>query len=103
MTIPIFDPQSKALILNWDQTIEKQIKIKLITNRDPSQLSMETLKTILEQGDAAWVARQMIKKKKIFRGFVKLLLHETWIKKSFSVLYFWTLLMLQQKPYPPKF
>ena len=62
----------------WTGSVPAQEIVKMITNRDPSQLSTETLKTILEQGDASWIARQMIKKKKIFDGFIKLLLHETW-------------------------
>lgn len=62
----------------WTGSVHTEEIIKMITSRDPSQLSAETLKTILEQGDAAWLTQQMIKKKKIFHGFIKLLLHETW-------------------------
>jgi len=62
----------------WTGSVSIEEIVKMITNRDPSQLSAETLKTILEQGDASWIAQQMIKKKKIFDGFIKLLIHETW-------------------------
>jgi hypothetical protein len=62
----------------WTGSVPAQEIVKMITSRDPSQLSAETLKTILEQGDASWIAQQMIKKKKIFDGFIKLLLNETW-------------------------
>jgi hypothetical protein len=62
----------------WTGNVAALEIVKMIASRDPSQLSDETLKTILEQGDAAWIAREMRKKKKIFDGFVKLLIHETW-------------------------
>ncbi len=50
----------------------------MITDRDPSQLSASTLKNIIEQGDASWIAKKMIEQEKIFNGFIKLLLHEIW-------------------------
>ncbi|RLB99077.1 MAG: hypothetical protein DRH90_21035 [Deltaproteobacteria bacterium] len=62
----------------WTGEVTAQEIIEIITNRDPSQLSAATLKNILEQGDASWIARQMMEKGKIFDGFIKLLLHETW-------------------------
>ena len=62
----------------WTGSVAAEEIIEMITNRDPSQLSAGTLKTILEQGDAAWIARQMIEKKMIFDSFVQLLIHETW-------------------------
>ncbi len=62
----------------WTGEVSAQEVIKMITDRDPSQLSAVTLKNIIEQGDASWIAGQMIEKKKIFDGFIKLLLHEVW-------------------------
>jgi len=62
----------------WTGSVHPQEIVKMIIDRDPSQLSVQTLKTILEQGDAAWIAQQMIKKEKIFDAFIKLLLHKTW-------------------------
>ncbi len=62
----------------WTGSVHLQEIVKMIIDRDPSQLSTQTLKTILEQGDAAWIAQQMIKKGKIFDAFIKLLLHKTW-------------------------
>jgi len=52
--------------------------IDMIIDRDPSQLGMDTLKTIMEQGDAAWIARQMIAGNTIFKAFVQLLYHPAW-------------------------
>lgn len=62
----------------WTQNIDQQEIIKMIINRDPSQLSAQTLQTVLEQGDAEWITDQMIKKGIIFDGFLKLILHPTW-------------------------
>ncbi|MBU8911468.1 MAG: thioredoxin family protein [Desulfobacterales bacterium] len=62
----------------WTGSVSADEIVKMITSRDPSQLSAKTLKTILEQGDASWITRQIIEKGKIFDTFIKLLLHETW-------------------------
>lgn len=52
--------------------------LSMILNRDPAGLSTATLKNILENGDADWIAEEMIKRGKIFEGFPGLLVHETW-------------------------
>jgi len=62
----------------WTGEVTAQEIIEIIINRDPSQLSATSLKNILEQGDASWIARQMMEKGEIFDGFIQLLLHETW-------------------------
>ena len=62
----------------WTGEVTTQEIIEIIINRDPSQLSATSLKNILEQGDASWIARQMMEKGEIFDGFIQLLLHETW-------------------------
>ncbi len=62
----------------WTGEVTAQEIVEIITNRDPSQLSAATLKNILEEGDATWIAKQMMEKGEIFDGFIKLLLHEIW-------------------------
>ncbi len=62
----------------WTGSVMAEEIIRMITSRDPSQLSAGTLKTILEQGDASWITQAMIEKDDIFEAFIKLLLHETW-------------------------
>ncbi len=62
----------------WTGHVNAGEILNMILHRDPSQLSPETLKTILEQGDASWITRQMIEKKRIFDGFIALLLDDTW-------------------------
>lgn len=62
----------------WTGHVSAGEIINMILHRDPSQLSPETLQTILEQGDASWITRQMIAANQIFEGFTALLLHDTW-------------------------
>ena len=52
--------------------------LNMALHRDPVQLSAGSLQTILEQGDAAWITRQLVEKNQIFDGFMALLLHDTW-------------------------
>lgn len=62
----------------WTGHVNADEILNMITHRDPSKLSAGTLQTILEQGDAAWITRQMKEKRLIFDGFITLLLHDTW-------------------------
>lgn len=62
----------------WTGQVPALEIVKMITGRDPSQLSAGTLKTILEQGDAAWITRQMMDKGAVFDAFITLLVHDTW-------------------------
>ncbi len=62
----------------WTGQVSTDEILSMILHRDPSQLSAGTLQTILEQGDAAWITRQMKEKNQIFDGFLTLLLHHTW-------------------------
>jgi hypothetical protein len=62
----------------WTGQVSAQEILDIILSRDPSRLSPDTLKNILEQGDAGWIIQAMIKKNQIFDSFIKLLLHENW-------------------------
>ncbi len=71
-----------CLILDQDyrwtgQTSQREI-LDMMVRPDPSQLGPDTLKNILEQGDARWICQQMIQAGHIFNGFAALLLHSTW-------------------------
>lgn len=52
--------------------------LKMAVSRDPSTLSTATLKHIMEEGDASWIAGQMAEKKKIFDNFVHLICYPLW-------------------------
>ena len=62
----------------WAGAVAAEEVLSMITQRDVSSLSSQTLKTILEQGDADWISREMIQAGTIFQGFVQLLFHDTW-------------------------
>jgi hypothetical protein len=62
----------------WTGKVSSDEILNMIKTRDPSQLSVDTLKTVLEQGDAAWITKKMIEKQSIFGTFIELILHETW-------------------------
>lgn len=62
----------------WIGAVGAREILSMILGQAPSQLSAQTLKTILEKGDADWISRQMIQADRIFEGFVQLLLDETW-------------------------
>ena len=62
----------------WTGAVTAKEVLSMITQRDVSLLSSQTLKTILEQGDADWISREMIQADTIFQGFVQLLFHGTW-------------------------
>jgi alkyl hydroperoxide reductase subunit AhpF len=62
----------------WTGAVTAEEILSMITQRDVSQLSAQTLKTILEQGDADWISREMIRTGTLFKEFVQLLLHDTW-------------------------
>lgn len=59
------------------QTSQREV-LDMMVRPDPSQLGPETLKNILEKGDAQWICQQMIQAGQIFEGFAALLLHSTW-------------------------
>lgn len=62
----------------WTGAVSQDEILSMILDRDPASLSTQTLKNILEAGDAGWITTEMIRAKQIFSGFLGLLLHETW-------------------------
>ena len=62
----------------WTGSVTAEEVLSMITQRDVSKLSPQTLRTILEQGEAGWIANEMIRADNIFKGFITLLLHESW-------------------------
>ncbi|MBF0467339.1 MAG: thioredoxin family protein [Desulfamplus sp.] len=62
----------------WTGSVNPEEIADIIANRDLSNLSTSSLKTILEEGKARWIARQMLDCKTMFPGFTALITHETW-------------------------
>lgn len=62
----------------WTGTVQVPEIIDMMLNRDPAQLSSETLKQILYDGKAEELAHMMAEAGKIFPGLYELLTHSQW-------------------------
>lgn len=62
----------------WTGALNLEEVVEMILNRDLSALGTSSLKMILEEGKAGWIARQMLDYHNIFPGFIALINHETW-------------------------
>ncbi|MFO7753025.1 MAG: thioredoxin family protein [Desulfobacteraceae bacterium] len=62
----------------WTGTVSAEEITGMILHRDPAGLSAETLKNILEQGEAAWIGNRMIEQNIIFPEYIKLLFDQKW-------------------------
>ncbi|MCK5100239.1 MAG: hypothetical protein KAR45_19165, partial [Desulfobacteraceae bacterium] len=81
MDSPKFDPQSQALIQNWDQTIKRQIKIKLITT-DHAE-SNQFINFIDHMADTASI--MVIESKKVGKDLPGFLLKENITYSAFPL------------------
>jgi hypothetical protein len=62
----------------WTGAVTAEEVLSMAVQQDASRLSSQTLKTILEQGDADWISREMIQAGTVFKEFIPLLIHDTW-------------------------
>lgn len=62
----------------WTGQINPREIIKICTNRDPSQLSADSLRQLVEEGDAPRLATMMAQSDQIFPAFIELLTHQRW-------------------------
>ncbi len=62
----------------WTGAVSADEITQMILDRNPEKLSADTLKNIMEQGEAEWITRQMIHAGKIFDAFITLLCHPAW-------------------------
>ncbi len=65
-------------VFRWTGNVSAEEILEMIIKKDPAALGVESLKNILEQGDASWITGEMIRANKIFDNFIALLLHDTW-------------------------
>ena len=64
--------------LRWTGTIDTAEIVNVMVDRDPSALGPETLRGIIESGNAGEIARMMAAHGSIFQGLCRLLVHEKW-------------------------
>ncbi len=62
----------------WTGAIQLEELVHMMLTRDPSQLGTDSLRKILEQGDAAGLAQMMMESGKIYPAFLDLLTHTKW-------------------------
>ena len=62
----------------WIGHVDPEEVLTQMIERNPAQLSAETFRQMLEQGEADRVCRQMIQADALFQGFIDLLLHPEW-------------------------
>ena len=62
----------------WTGHVDPNEILAQAIEQDPSRLSADTFRQILEQGDADWICHQMIQTDTLFKGFTDLLLHPEW-------------------------
>jgi hypothetical protein len=61
----------------WTGTVDLNEILRTIQHRDPTQLSAETLASMISGGNAYGLSEMMLKEECIFPGFIDLLAHET--------------------------
>jgi thiol-disulfide isomerase/thioredoxin len=62
----------------WIGRVDTQELFELCANRDPSKLSADSLRQLVENGDAARVAAMMVESNLIFPALIELLTHPRW-------------------------
>lgn len=62
----------------WVGQVNIQEFLRLCSNRDPSKLSADSLRQLVENGDAARVAAMMVESDLIFPALTELLTHPRW-------------------------
>ena len=60
----------------WTGSIDMDELLQVVRHRDPEQLTMDSLKSMIVNGDAFQLAEMMIREEKIFPAFFDLLTHE---------------------------
>ena len=62
----------------WTGQVETEEILRICADRDPSQLSADSLRQLIEDGHAAQVADMMIGSEKVFPALTDLLTHQRW-------------------------
>lgn len=62
----------------WTGAVPVPELIDMMIRRDPSKISADSLRKIIEEGNAQWIADKMVEADAIFPSFMELLIHDTW-------------------------
>jgi glutaredoxin len=75
----------------WTGSVDAGELATLMLDRDPASLGAESLKGMIEDGNAEGVARMMAERGKIFTAFIDLLIHPRWSVRLGAMVAFETL------------
>jgi glutaredoxin len=75
----------------WTGSVDAGELVTLMLDRDPASLGAESLKGMIEDGNAEGVARMMAERGKIFTAFIDLLIHPRWSVRLGAMVAFETL------------
>jgi hypothetical protein len=64
--------------MRWTGLMRPEELRNALAHRDPSQLSAETLKNFVKEGNAGRLAEMMLQRDLVFPAFIDLLLHPEW-------------------------
>ncbi len=64
--------------IRWTGQVSEAEVLAICANRDPSQLSADSLRQIVEDGNAAQVSAMMTERDQVFPALVELLIHPRW-------------------------
>jgi glutaredoxin len=81
----------------WSGSVKAQEIVDIILNRDPSQLSAASLKSMFEEGDAVKVANMILDSGKIFPALMGLLVDEKWPVRLGAMVAFETIALKDSK------
>lgn len=75
----------------WTGSVDAAELVTLMLDRDPANLGVAALRSMVEEGNAEGVARMMAERKKIFPSFIELLIHPRWSVRLGAMVSFETL------------
>ncbi len=81
----------------WSGSVKVQELVGIMLNRDPSQISTASLKSMFEAGDALKVAEMMLDNGKIFSALMELLVNEKWPVRLGAMVTFETIATKDRK------
>lgn len=81
----------------WNGSVKVQELVGIMLNRDPSQISTASLKSMFEAGDALKVAEMMLDNGRMFSALMELLVNEKWPVRLGAMVTFETIATKDRK------
>ncbi len=75
----------------WTGSVDAAELVTMMLDRDPANLGVDALRSMIEDGNASGVAKMMIQRGQIFNAFIELLSHPRWSVRLGAMVVFETL------------